>query len=329
MTMPAIPVDLFSEDSEMASLHLMMQLLQTVDVGLILINERHEVQLWNSFMENHSGIRTSEARGGNLFTLFPELPQKWLKRKIDSVFKLQCRAYSTWEQKPRLFNFKSSRPLTGKTELMYQNVTLIPLTGINNKVSQICILINDVTDIAVHKLELESANSSLEKLSRTDRLTGLNNRGHWEESLTTEFRRCSRNGRQSSLLMFDIDHFKSVNDTYGHPAGDAVICALADFLLQTQRETDISGRFGGEEFVVILPDTSTAQASVFAERLRIGLASLKVAHEDDIMQFTVSIGICEYNDDLASEQEWLEFTDKALYHSKHGGRNQTSHYTPE
>ncbi len=165
-------------DSEMASLHLMLQVLQTVDVGLLLINEQYEVQLWNSFMENHIGMRTADARGSNLFTLFPELPRKWLKNKIERVFKLHCRAYSSWEQRPRLFNFKSTRPLTGKTSLMYQNVTLIPLLNVNKCVSQICLVIYDVTDIATHKLGLEDANIALENLSRTDSLTGLYNRGY-------------------------------------------------------------------------------------------------------------------------------------------------------
>ncbi|MES3006977.1 MAG: diguanylate cyclase [Pseudomonadota bacterium] len=316
-------------DSELTSLHLMMQLLQNVDVGLILIDEQHAVQMWNNFMENHSAIRTSDARGSNLFDLFPELPASWLKKKIDSVFKLNSRAYSTWEQQPRLFNFKSNRPLTGKAEYMYQNVTLIPLTSINKKVSQVCILVYDVTDIATHKLELEAANAALEKLSRTDRLTGLYNRGHWEERLVDEFRRCKRTGRVSSLLMFDIDHFKKINDSSGHQAGDAVIRALAELLLQTQRETDVSGRYGGEEFVTILPDTTISQALVFAERLRLRLAAAVVDCQGQPLQFTVSIGISQYDEMLENHAQWLLQVDKAMYQSKRNGRNQTTCHATE
>ena len=315
---------LVEEDSEVARLHLIMQLLQTVDAGLILLNEKLEVQLWNSFMENHSGIRTSEARGSELFALFPQLPQKWLRRKLDSVFKLQSRSYSTWEQQPHLFDFKSIRPLTGKAERMYQNVTLIPLIGINRKVSQVCILIYDVTDIAVNKLELQNANNALEKLSRTDRLTGLYNRGHWEERLIQEYRRCSRSGHISSLLMFDIDHFKKVNDTHGHQAGDAVICALADVLRQTQRDTDIAGRYGGEEFAVILPDTSAKQAYAFAERLRKCVEMTGVKFEDLTLNFKVSVGISQIDESIDSAQAWLSMSDQALYVSKNNGRNRTT-----
>ncbi len=311
-------------DSELGSLHLLMQLLQTVDVGLILINEQHEVQLWNSFVENHSGIHTNEARGGKLFTLFPELPEQWLKRKIDSVFKLRSRAYSTWEQFPRLFNFRSARPLTGKSELMYQNVTLIPLEGVNKSVSQVCLLIYDVTDVATNKLELQAANQALEVLSRTDRLTGLFNRGHFEEQLEKEYRRCHRSGASASLLMLDIDYFKPVNDTYGHQAGDAVLRALAELLLMTQRDTDVAGRYGGEEFAIILPDTTVEQAGVLAERVRSGLARLEIPHEEVLLKITVSIGIAQFDTSLESAQRWMEVADQAMYQSKAQGRDRTS-----
>lgn len=320
---------LVGDDSEVARLHLMMQLLQTVDAGLILLNEKLEVQLWNSFMENHSGIHTNEARGSDLFNLFPNLPQKWLRKKLDSVFKLQSRSYSTWEQQPHLFDFKTIRPLTGKAERMYQNVTIIPLMGINRKVSQVCVLIYDVTDIAVNKLELQNANDALEKLSRLDRLTGLFNRGHWEEMLIQEYRRCSRSGRVSSLLMFDIDHFKNVNDTYGHQAGDAVICALSDVLRKTQRDTDIAGRYGGEEFAVVLPDTNVKQAFAFAERLRKCLDATVVEFEGQSLRFTVSVGVSQLDESIGNAQAWLSMSDQALYRSKNNGRNQTTVMEPK
>lgn len=311
-------------DNDMTGLHWMMQMLQTVDVGLVVLDRNHKIQLWNSFMENHSGIRTSQAREENLFTQFPDLPEAWLKQKVESVFSLDSRAYSTWEQRPYLFKFKSYRPLTGKSEFMYQNITIIPLTGMDKSVTHVCILVYDVTDIATSKLELEKANQELARLSRTDRLTGLNNRGHWEERLTQEFRRCKRTGEKSSLIMFDIDHFKKVNDTYGHQAGDEVIRVVAQSLLQIQRETDISGRYGGEEFGIILPDTGSDEAFVMSERLRQHIEASPVTYEDQVIAFTISLGIREFDGSLDDHTQWLEHSDQALYQSKRGGRNQTT-----
>ncbi|WP_217895695.1 sensor domain-containing diguanylate cyclase [Oceanospirillum sanctuarii] len=313
-----------NQELDMSRLHWLMQMLQTVDVGLVVVDKAFDIQLWNGFMENHSGVRTSRARGSNIFGLFPELPEQWLTRKLESVFTLDSRAYSTWEQRPHLFKFKSYRPLTGKSDQMYQNVTIIPLTGMDKSVTHAAILIYDVTDIATSKIELEKANQELARLSRTDRLTGLNNRGHWEERLDQEFRRFKRSQTASSLVMFDIDHFKKVNDTYGHQAGDEVIKLVANTLMQLQRETDISGRYGGEEFGIILPETNAEQAVIMAERLRISLEAAKVNYEGQEIQFTISLGVCEISNEMTEYNQWLELADQALYSSKRNGRNQTT-----
>ncbi|WP_245543189.1 GGDEF domain-containing protein [Oceanospirillum maris] len=316
-----------NNDIELSRLHWLMQVLQTVDAGLVVVDRQFEIQLWNGFMENHSGIRTSQARSSNIFNLFPDLPEQWLTRKLESVFTLDSRAYSTWEQRPHLFKFKSYRPLTGKSEQMYQNVTIIPLTGTDKSVSHACLLIYDVTDIATSKIELEKANEELARLSRTDRLTGLNNRGHWEERLEQEFRRVKRSKTPSSLVMLDIDHFKQVNDTYGHQAGDEVIRVVAATLIQLQRETDISGRYGGEEFGIILPETNADQAMVMAERLRGSIEQSPVTYEGKQISFTVSLGICEITPEMEEYTQWLENSDQALFSSKRNGRNQTTIYT--
>lgn len=310
--------------TDMDSLHLIMQLLQTLDNGLILLDADYQVQLWNSFMENHSGIATSHARGQNLFDLFPELPETWLKRKIDSVFSLQSRAFCTWEEHPRLFNFKSTRPLTGHSPLMYQNITLIPLSGVNGQITRVCLLVYDVTEIATRKKALESANKTLQKLSRTDKLTRLYNRGYLEECLEQEFKRCERSKRPASLILLDIDHFKTFNDTHGHAAGDEVLRAVAKAIRQAQRSTDIAGRYGGEEFGIVLPETNQAQALLVAERLRQRIAGTVVDWEGIPLQVTVSVGIAQYSGMLEDHQSWLEQSDKALYQAKEGGRNRSN-----
>ncbi|OFE12079.1 diguanylate cyclase [Pseudohongiella acticola] len=309
--------------NDMDSLHQVMQLLQTLDNGLVLLDADYNVQMWNSFMENHSGIAISDARGKNLFDLFPDLPKTWLRRKIDSAFSLQSRAFCTWEEHPRLFNFKSTRPLTGRSAMMYQNITLIPLTGLNGAINSVCLLVYDVTEIATRKQDLESANKTLQKISRTDKLTGLYNRGYWEECLEQEFKRCQRSKRPSALILFDIDHFKTFNDTHGHTAGDEVLRAVARAIKETQRSTDISGRYGGEEFGLVLPETTQSQAMLVAERLRETIAAATVEWDSTTLQVTVSIGVAEYSDSLKDHQNWLEVSDKALYRAKEDGRNCT------
>lgn len=302
-------------------LHLLAQLLQTLDNGLVMLDRQYRITLWNGFMENHSGITNADARGRNLFELFPQLPAEWLKRKIDSVFRLQSRSFCTWEEHPRIFDFRSTRPLTGHSPMMYQNITLLPLMGTDGQVAQVCMQIFDVTDVATRKIALEAANQSLKQLSRTDRLTEINNRGFWEECLVQEFQRCRRSGRMSSLLLFDIDHFKRLNDTWGHIAGDKVLRAVAKQIRSSQRNTDIAGRYGGEEFALILPETDGEQALIMAERLRQQIERIPVEWEEGHLQVTVSMGISEFSPLMSSHQNWLEHCDDALYTAKNEGRN--------
>jgi len=200
--------------------HWMLDMLQSIDVGLVVVDREFRVRVWNSFMENHSGRRPDKVIGRPLFETFPDLPESWLRRKVETVMTLRSRAFSTWEQRPFLFRFRNYRPITGVARYMYQNVTLIPLLSVDGQVGQVGIIIYDVTDIAVNRKALEAANAKLAALSRTDALTRL----------------------PCALVMFDIDHFKKVNDTYGHQAGDAVIRAVADAVRQTARATDIPGR---------------------------------------------------------------------------------------
>ncbi|WP_178006166.1 sensor domain-containing diguanylate cyclase [Marinospirillum perlucidum] len=314
--------------TELTDIHWMVQMLQTVDVGLVVLDRNNQILLWNSFMENHSGIRSNKALGRQLAELFPKLSFTWLNRKLDAVFKLGSPAYSTWEQRPRLFDFKSYRPLTGSSELMYQNLTLMPLQGPDNTTAQVCLLIYDVTDSATNRLQLEEANQELARLSRTDRLTGLLNRGYWEECLQQEFLREQRSQGQSSLIIFDIDHFKKVNDTYGHQAGDEVIRQAAQLLKQEARATDFPGRYGGEEFVLLLPDTPEAGAQEVAERLRQALESKVIEYGELSLKVTISLGVSGFTKQLDTAQTWLERADQALYQAKEAGRNQVKCWSP-
>ncbi len=308
---------------EIKEFHWMLDMLQSIDVGLVVVDREFRVQVWNSFMENHSGRRPDQVIGRPLFETFPDLPESWLRRKVETVMTLRSRAFSTWEQRPFLFRFRNYRPITGVARYMYQNVTLIPLLSVDGQVGQVGIIIYDVTDIAVNRKALEAANAKLAAMSRTDALTRLPNRGYWQECLEREFRRQRRTRQPCALVMFDIDHFKKVNDTYGHQAGDAVIRAVADAVRETARATDIPGRYGGEEFGVILIDTTARNGRVFAERLRKRIAATPVEHEGRTIVFTISLGIAEATETMDTPQQWLEVADQALYSAKRGGRNRT------
>ena len=306
---------------DISEFHWLMGMLHSIDVGVIVLDKDYNVKVWNDFMANHSGVLAHDIVDKNIFHILQEIPQDWFKRKSESVFLLNSRSFTTWEQRPYLFRFKNYRPLTGPAEYMYQNVTFIPLTSTDGKVDHIGIIIYDVTDIAVSNIELEKANNKLETLSRTDHLSKLHNRRYWEEQLEKEYFRARRTGDSCCLLMFDIDHFKEVNDEYGHQAGDECIRAAAKVVLSRLRNTDIAGRYGGEEFGVVLVDTSAESASILGERLRKSTEDIVVNYDGRDIQFTISLGIAELTSRMTSYQQWLEAADNALYDAKAMGRN--------
>jgi diguanylate cyclase len=314
---------------QMKEFHWLMEMVQTVDVGLVVIDTDFNVKVWNSFMESHSGVAADAIRSKQLFTQFPDLPEEWLRQKANTVFGLRNRSFMTWEQRPYLFKFKNYRPITGTEEFMYQNVTISPLVGLDGNIDQAVIIIYDVTDIVSNRKQLERANGELAKLSRTDRLTQLFNRGHWEEELIGEFQRFMRYQTACSVVMLDIDHFKKVNDTYGHQAGDAVIMHISDLIRANLRTTDIAGRYGGEEFGVILQNTDAESAVNFCERLRKTVEQTVVVHDGVEIRFTISIGISQAEPEIESYKVWLEQADTALYASKENGRNQTWVYAKD
>lgn len=154
-----------------------------------------------------------------------------------------------------------------------------------------------------------------------DSLTGLLNHTKTKEQLDIEFTRAMRHNRPLAFVMVDLDHFKSVNDTYGHPTGDRVIKSLSRLLRQRLRQSDVVGRFGGEEFAVILTETDAATAVKLMDEIREAFALIRQQSDDREFSITFSCGIATYPGAANSASELNSLADKALYEAKHGGRN--------
>jgi diguanylate cyclase (GGDEF)-like protein len=169
--------------------------------------------------------------------------------------------------------------------------------------------------------ELKKALVELETLATTDSLTGISNRRHLLTLAEREFQRAQRYRHPFSILMLDIDHFKSINDTYGHATGDEALKLMADVTRNALRQVDIFGRFGGEEFVVFLPETPLPDAVTVADRIREAIASVSVAMDDAAIRMTVSIGVATYQTEEPNLDTLLMRADKALYEAKQRGRD--------
>jgi len=316
------------KSTDIEDLHWVMQILGDLDAGLIVIDKEYKVCVWNTFMQSYSGISADKILGKTLFEAIDGLPELWLRSKVSAAFTLNSRGFSCWEDRPFLFKFKNFSPISNGLTEMRQNITFSPLTSVNGEVSHVSIIISDVSDIAKNKIHLTDSNQKLSDLSKTDGLTKLYNRTYWESCLQREFEHCQITGSTSSLVIFDIDHFKRVNDTFGHTVGDEVIRHTATELKKASRGSDICGRYGGEEFTVLLPGTCATQALYFTERLRKRIEQANVACEQHSVKYTISLGVCELSPYQTSHLTWLEHADKSLYFSKQTGRNRSTVFDP-
>jgi diguanylate cyclase (GGDEF)-like protein len=170
---------------------------------------------------------------------------------------------------------------------------------------------------------LQEQNTRLRVVATTDGLTGLANRARLEEFIHEQFDAATRSGKCLSLIMIDVDKFKFINDKFGHPGGDQVLCVLGKLLQTAARKTDLAGRYGGEELVLCLPNTNRATAAAIAETLRKAIAAKPVQQAGQMIPVTASFGVAavEPGVSFAQPAQLIKAADLALYHAKHSGRN--------
>lgn len=172
--------------------------------------------------------------------------------------------------------------------------------------------------------EIQGLQDELREQAIRDPLTGLHNRHYLNEVIGRELSRALREGYPISFLLLDIDLFKSVNDSYGHATGDIVLKEIADQISEFTRVEDIVCRYGGEEFLVILPNTHDQDAFLIADRLRLSIQETKIKADGKDISVTISVGISQFPSHGHNEAQVIEAADKALYHAKHNGRNQVA-----
>lgn len=177
------------------------------------------------------------------------------------------------------------------------------------------------------ELALRQALAREQLMARTDSLTGLYNRRHFLELALHECAVAERYGMPLAALLLDVDHFKQMNDTAGHQAGDEILRRIAQTVLQSVRKPDIAARYGGEEFILLLPGSRAEQAAVLAERIRESVAADSIETQAGRLKTTVSVGIAAFGEeDTLEGLIWR--ADSALYRAKESGRNRTVIYSP-
>ncbi|WP_448566999.1 diguanylate cyclase [Thalassotalea ganghwensis] len=296
---------------------------EKLNTGILVIDLDFNIVFWNRFLMIHSNKAEQDVIGHSIFEVFPELPKRWFERKLSSVIELQNQTFCSWEQRHHLFELPHTRPITTDSAFMAQNCTFIPCIE-DGKTNQVCILIEDVTDVYHYQTKLNLALEQLALSNRIDGLTKVFNRKHWEECLAKEFARARRYQHSLALIMFDLDHFKLLNDTFGHQCGDKVLIKVASDISDLLRSCDLFGRYGGEEFAVILPETDLQGAVDVAERIRHEIANMNINYLDESIDVTASVGVAVINSEDSRYEDLISSADIALYQAKASGRNLVS-----
>ncbi|WP_206996511.1 sensor domain-containing diguanylate cyclase [Trinickia mobilis] len=296
--------------------------IERVGFGIFVVDRDFNVLMWNRFMQDYSGRPAADVVGKPIFDNFPELPRVWFTRKLESVFQLGNFAFSSWEQRPYLFKFEHDRPITGGVDFMQQDCTFMPLMR-GRDVVAVCVTISDVTHVSVMQREREEAVVKLQEYANRDGLTGIANRRFFEARLRDEHQRWQRYGGDFSVLLFDLDHFKKINDEFGHVVGDTVLRVMAQRVGEAVRAQDTFGRFGGEEFALLLPCTTLDEAMVVAEKIRKTIGDTPVDVEGVSVPVTASVGGAAARAGVSAYEVLINDADAALYSAKRQGRNRS------
>ena len=293
---------------------LLTQICETIDTGIFVIDRDFIVRYWNRWMEVHSDIPPDEIMGRPVFERFPMLEDPKFVRACRTILAFGNHSFLSQKLHSFLIPLKTPSTVGGQFTHMQQSCSLFPMRDTGGEIIGVCVCINDMTDVVAYELRLIG-------LSIQDSLTGVYNRRHLTARLREEFERFRRHGRPVGLIMLDVDHFKRVNDNFGHQCGDHMLIEIAGVAASKLRKIDLLARYGGEEFCCVLPDTELADVLAVAERMRETTAETEFKCGDDTVRLTISLGVTQIRKDTVNMEMLLREADDALYEAKRAGRN--------
>ncbi|MFZ4285729.1 diguanylate cyclase domain-containing protein [Variovorax sp. HJSM1_2] len=310
------------------------QVSDVLAMGVVILDADGRVQHWNAWMKRHSGVTPEEAHGRMLQDIWGAGMSAPFLRALGNAlqYDLPVVMSNVLHRHPLpLFRLLAGAlPEVGVRTRIPQTITLIPLQAdaADSTATRHCVIQIVDTSLFIHREKvLQSRSEQLSKEVVIDGLTGVYNRKFFNQRLPVELSRALRSDSALSLIMMDVDCFKNYNDSYGHPAGDRVLQALAKTVQQQlSRPSDLLARYGGEEFIMILSGSEQIGAQQLAERIRLAIAALALPHAYSHVApyVTVSLGVTTcVPQGVHNPEDALESVDQALYAAKRNGRNTT------
>ena len=296
---------------------ILQQIFNAINLGIIILDRDLKIQEWNRWMDVHSGRTAESLKNVSILEAFPHLNNPKFIRSCKSVFTFGNFCFFSQKLHHYLFPIKTKSYSDTRFEYMQQSCAMGPLRDEKNNITHLFIYVQDMTEVAMYE-------NKLVEMNQRDGLTGIYNRRFLESKLEEEFNRHKRYGGVYSIIIFDIDHFKDVNDSFGHQCGDFIIKSMTARVSSLIRNVDYLARYGGEEFCCVLPETGIQAAARIAERFREAVSQLESNFDDDVIKITISLGAAEFREDIASSSQLIKKADEALYRAKKEGRNRVA-----
>lgn len=304
-------------------------LLDALENGVMIIDEEGKIYYWNRWLEINTGHDNDDICGQKLQDLYPQIDYPTLQRKIRTTIRLNSPTFYDTTFQNRFISIKRMKISASLLPYMQLQVTISPYLSEHKMVM---VSVYDISDLYELKIELqnkmaeierlnallEQENERVETLAVTDPLTTLYNRLKFDEVFRLMLLRENWEPNNTfAIILIDIDHFKKVNDTYGHLIGDRILVLVAEALRTTVRVGDIVARWGGEEFIVLIPNVNEKKALIAAEKLRSRIETMEI---QQVPQVTASFGVTLYRKG-DTQQQMLQRADEGLYQAKANGRN--------
>lgn len=302
-------------------------LADALALGIVVLDGQGRIVHWNQWVSRHSGTSLAEAQGRSLDDVFGQALAPSFRNAVAKVLRhhLPVVLSNVLHRAPLPLFARPEDRAVGRR--MPQSVTLTPVRTPAGDGYLVLLQITDISVLTQRERVLQTRSDKLSREALVDGLTGVYNRKYFDQKLGAELERAHRSKTPVALVMFDVDSFKAYNDTYGHPAGDRVLIAIADTAReQVNRGTDVLARYGGEEFAVVLPASDKVGAQIIAEKIRRAVEGLAIPHVASGVapNVTISLGVACHDprQGQSSAAELLELADHALYDAKRNGRNQ-------
>lgn len=304
-----------------------LQVVNTMSLGVVLVDAARTVLLWNDWLKLRAPGSPPCPVGERIETVFGDGLPEALRIAVDNALNYGLPSLLSNTLHGAILPLFDPKRASAVPERIQQSIHVLPLRDEGGE--RYCVIqISDVSASVVRERKLRAQAESLKEQAFTDGLTGLLNRRHFDERFLAEFRRAKRTQTPLSLVMLDIDCFKSYNDEYGHPNADKVLIAVAQTLRASlDGSVQVIARYGGEEFIVVLPDCDEAKAWDIGEQLRLAIEAMQIPHRASTASsfVTISVGLSTLTPDAnSSENRLLAAADASLYIAKHRGRNRVS-----